>query len=110
MADSANINITIYSKPACVQCTGTLTHLQSKKNADGEPLAANIDFGYIDATRDEAAFDFVTNTLGARQMPVGVARAEDGTVIDWWTGFNPDKLDEWVAKAGLLDKRVAVAA
>jgi glutaredoxin-like protein NrdH len=108
MADSA-ITLTIYSKPACVQCTGTLRHLETKKNTAGEKLAANKDFGYIDATQDEAAFDFIANTLGTRQMPVGVARGEDGKVLDWWTGFNPDKLDEWVGKAGLLEAE-AVAA
>ena len=70
----------------------------------------NPPFGYIDATQDEAAFDFIANTLGTRQMPVGVARDEDGNVLDWWTGFNPDKLDEWVGKAGLLGEKAAVAA
>ncbi len=109
MADSA-ATLTIYSKPACVQCTGTLRHLESKKNAEGEKLKANKDFDYIDATQDEAAFDFIANTLGTRQMPVGVARDEDGNVLDWWTGFNPDKLDEWVGKAGLLGEKAAVAA
>ncbi len=103
------ITLTIYSKPNCVQCTGTLRHLESKKNDAGEKLAANKDFDYIDATKDMEAFDFIANTLGTRQMPVGVARDADGNVLDHWTGFNPDKLDEWVSKAGLLEAD-AVAA
>ncbi|MEM9468888.1 MAG: glutaredoxin-like protein NrdH [Pseudomonadota bacterium] len=72
--------ITVYSKPACVQCTAT-TQAMDKKG---------IEYLYVDLTEDAAAMEKVTN-LGYRQAPVVVAGD------DHWAGFRPDKI------AGLLE-------
>lgn len=85
--------LTLYSKPGCVQCTGSVRHLKSKgfKAEDG-------DYVYTDVTEDPAAYDFVVNTLQNLQMPTLVVRdIESGEILDKWTGYNPDKLDAWVA-------------
>lgn len=69
------MTITVYSKPACVQCTATLRALDAK----------GLDYAVIDLTEDEAAFALVTE-LGYRQAPVVVA---DGA---HWAGFRPDMI------------------
>lgn len=87
--------LTLYSKPGCVQCTGTAKHLERKgfKHEDG-------DYVYTDVTTDPEAYDFVVNTLQNLQMPTLVVRdTATGEIMDKWTGFNPDKLDAWVASA-----------
>lgn len=67
------MTITVYSKPACVQCTATTRAL----------AARGLDFQVIDLTQDEAAFSRVSD-LGYRQVPVVVAGEEH------WSGFRPD--------------------
>lgn len=67
--------ITVYSKPACVQCTATTRELDRK----------GISYKYIDLTEDESAMDTVKD-LGYMQAPVVVAGE------DHWSGFRPDKI------------------
>ncbi|WOI56228.1 glutaredoxin-like protein NrdH [Palleronia sp. LCG004] len=67
------MTITVYSKPACVQCTATTRAL----------AARGLDYEVIDLTEDEAAFAHVAG-LGYRQAPVVVAGEEH------WAGFRPD--------------------
>jgi glutaredoxin len=96
MADSAT-TLTLYSKPGCVQCTGSVRHLSSKgfKHENG-------DYVYIDVTTDPEAYDFVVNGLKNLQMPTLVVRDTEGNITDKWTGYDPDKLDEWVKSASLV--------
>ncbi|SFJ38875.1 glutaredoxin-like protein NrdH [Celeribacter neptunius] len=68
-------NITVYSKPACVQCTATTRAL------DARGLAYDI----IDLTEDADAMNHVTG-LGYRQAPVVIAGE------DHWSGFRPDMI------------------
>jgi glutaredoxin-like protein NrdH len=70
------MTITVYTKPSCVQCDAT------KRTLD------KIGVGYtaIDVTQDEAAFDMLVEK-GFKAMPV--VNAGD----DWWSGFNPEKLN-----------------
>lgn len=69
------MTITVYSKPACVQCTATTRALDAK----------GIVYRLIDLTADTDAYAFVT-ALGYRQAPVVV------TDTDHWSGFNPIKI------------------
>lgn len=67
--------ITVYSKPACVQCTATTREMDKK----------GIEYQYVDLTEDDAAMETVAN-MGYRQAPVVVAGD------DHWAGFRPDKI------------------
>lgn len=69
------MSITVYSKPACVQCTATTRAL------DAKGLAYRI----IDLTEDDDAMQLVTS-LGYRQAPVVVAGEAH------WAGFRPDMI------------------
>jgi len=69
------MTITVYSKPACVQCTATTRALDAR----------GIDYSVIDLTKDSAALEMVT-ALGYRQAPVVVAGEAH------WAGFRPDMI------------------
>lgn len=69
------MSITVYSKPACVQCTATTRAL------DARGLAYDV----IDLTEDAAAMERVV-ALGYRQAPVVVAGDAH------WAGFRPDMI------------------
>jgi glutaredoxin-like protein NrdH len=69
------MSITVYSKPACVQCTATTRALAAK----------GLSYELVDLTLDEAAMERVTG-LGYRQVPVVMAGD------DHWAGFRPDKI------------------
>lgn len=67
--------ITVYSKPACVQCTATTREMDKK----------GVEYQYIDITEDADAMQTITD-LGYRQVPV-VIHGDDH-----WGGFRPDKI------------------
>jgi glutaredoxin-like protein NrdH len=67
--------ITVYSKPACVQCTATTRALDAR----------GIAYHVIDLTADEAAMERVV-AMGYRQAPVVVAGDAH------WAGFRPDMI------------------
>ncbi|QGZ35823.1 glutaredoxin-like protein NrdH [Stappia indica] len=69
------MSITVYSKPACVQCTATTRALSAK----------GLAFDLVDLTLDEQAMARVSE-LGYRQVPVVMAGDEH------WAGFRPDKI------------------
>lgn len=69
------MSITVYSKPACVQCTATTRALEAR----------GLDFEVVDLTEDAAAMEMVTG-LGYRQAPVVVAGDAH------WAGFRPDMI------------------
>lgn len=69
------MTITVYSKPACVQCTATTRAL------DARGLAYDI----VDLTEDADAMARVQQ-MGYRQAPVVVAGDEH------WAGFRPDMI------------------
>ena len=74
--------VTLYSKPACVQCVGTERYL---KNLD-------IPYEKIDISQDEAAYNLVAG-LGYQQVPVVVV--PDTYEImggEHWSGLQPDNL------------------
>lgn len=69
------MTVTVYSKPACVQCTATTRALEQR----------GVPFHVIDLTQDDDAMETV-QSLGYRQVPVVVAGE------DHWAGFRPDKI------------------
>ena len=71
------MTITVYSKPACVQCTATTRALDAK----------GIVYRLIDLTLDAAAMERVVS-LGYRQAPVVIAGDAH------WAGFRPDMIGQ----------------
>jgi len=69
------MTITVYSKPACVQCTATTRALDAR----------GIDYSVVDLTEDAEAMARV-QALGYRQAPVVVAGEAH------WAGFRPDMI------------------
>lgn len=69
------MSITVFSKPACVQCDATYRALDK----------AGLEYTVVDITEDAEALDSV-KALGYQQAPVVFA---DG---DHWSGYRPDKV------------------
>ena len=67
------MSITVYSKPACVQCTATTRALEAR----------GLDYKVVDLTQNDDAMTQVSE-LGYRQVPVVIAGEEH------WAGFRPD--------------------
>jgi glutaredoxin-like protein NrdH len=75
------MTITVYSKPACVQCDAT------KRALKGSGLA----FEVVDITQDDGAREHVLS-LGYLQAPVVVAGDEH------WSGYRPDRIKALAAQ------------
>ncbi|MBW4964035.1 glutaredoxin-like protein NrdH [Sulfitobacter sp. CW3] len=71
------MTITVYSKPACVQCTATTRALDLR----------GLEYRVIDLTQDAEAMQSVTE-MGYRQVPVVVAGDAH------WAGFRPDMIGQ----------------
>ncbi len=69
------MNITVYTKPTCVQCNATYKALDKK----------GLAYEVVDISEDSQARDFVME-LGYQQAPVVVAGEEH------WSGFRPDRI------------------
>ncbi|WP_285724429.1 glutaredoxin-like protein NrdH [Psychromicrobium xiongbiense] len=69
------MTVTVYTKPACVQCNATYRALDRK----------GITYHSVDVSQDPAALERV-RALGYLQAPVVV------TDEDHWSGFRPDKI------------------
>lgn len=69
--------ITVYSKPACVQCTATRKALDK----------SGVEYTVIDISVDDVPRDLVFE-LGYTSVPVVVAGDQH------WSGFRPDLLAE----------------
>lgn len=75
------MTITVFSKPACVQCDATYRSLDK----------LGLDYTIVDITRDAEAVASV-KSLGYQQAPVVFAGG------DHWSGFRPDKIRSLVAQ------------
>jgi glutaredoxin-like protein NrdH len=75
------MTVTVYTKPACVQCNATYRALDGK----------GIEYEIFDVSEDEKALAMVKE-LGYMQAPVVVAGDEH------WSGFRPDKIAELASK------------
>ncbi len=69
------MSITVYSKPACVQCTATTRALDKQ----------GLDYNVVDISADADAYAVVEG-LGYRQVPVVIAGDRH------WAGFRPDMI------------------
>jgi glutaredoxin-like protein NrdH len=76
------MTITVYSKPACVQCNATYKALDR----------AGLPYRTVDVSADREARDYVM-ALGYLQAPVVVADGEH------WSGFRPDRIKALTAGA-----------
>jgi glutaredoxin-like protein NrdH len=69
------MTITVYTKPACVQCTATYKALDKQ----------GITYDSVDISLNTEARDYVM-ALGYLQAPVVVTENEH------WSGFRPDRI------------------
>jgi glutaredoxin-like protein NrdH len=76
------LSITVYTKPACVQCNATYKALDK----------AGVQYTSVDISLNPEARDFVM-ALGYLQAPVVVAGDEH------WSGFRPDRIKALAASA-----------
>ena len=76
------MTVTVYTKPACVQCNATYKALDKQ----------GIAYETVDITADGDARDYVL-ALGYLQAPVVVAGN------DHWSGFRPDRIKTLPNKA-----------
>ncbi|WP_296249624.1 glutaredoxin domain-containing protein [uncultured Stenotrophomonas sp.] len=72
-------NVTVYSRPACVQCKATYMALDK----------AGIEYEVIDLATDAESLEMVTKELGYMKAPVVIVEYADGTA-EHWSGFRPD--------------------
>ncbi|ANC32959.1 glutaredoxin-like protein NrdH [Isoptericola dokdonensis] len=75
------MSVTVYSKPACVQCDATYRALDRK----------GVEYTVVDITQDAEALEMVRG-LGYLQAPVVVAGE------DHWSGFRPDRISSVAAQ------------
>jgi len=80
------VNVTLLSKPSCVQCTASVRGMNGKK----------LPFTKIDMSVDATALE-LARSLGYMQAPVTTVTS-DGEIVDHWSGYRPDKIDEWTGK------------
>lgn len=76
------MSITVYSKPACMQCKATEKAL----------MKAGLEFTTVDISVDDEARDYVM-ALGYVQAPVVEANGEH------WSGFRPERIKGLLAAA-----------
>jgi glutaredoxin-like protein NrdH len=80
------MNINVYSKPNCPQCTATYRKLK----------ALGLPFNSTDVTEDADALAII-RALGYQQAPVVVVR-EGAQIKEHWSGFRPDLLKKYEVK------------
>ena len=79
------MNITVYTKPACVQCNATYKALEKQ----------GIAYETVDISLDTEGRDYVM-ALGYLQAPVVVVSQDNH-----WSGFRPDRIKA-LAGSGVL--------
>lgn len=75
------MSITVYTKPACVQCNAT------KKALD----RAGLEYNLVDISLDDEAREYVL-ALGYLQAPVVEVNGEH------WSGFRPERIRDLAAQ------------
>jgi glutaredoxin-like protein NrdH len=75
------MNVTVYTKPSCVQCNATYRHLDKR----------GISYNVVDLSQSPEALELV-RALGYLQAPVVIV--DNDLWGDHWSGFRPDKIDE----------------
>jgi len=85
--------VTVYTKPACVQCNATHTALDKQ----------GVAYQKVDITQDAGARDYVMS-LGHLQAPVVVAGDQH------WSGFRPDRIKALSNPAAFASDATAISA
>lgn len=81
------MKITVYSKPACVQCDATYRTLDKR----------GIKYDTVNLIEDPEALNFVRGLDPSyAAAPVVLVEFEDGTSAHW-SGYSPDRLERLVA-------------
>ena len=76
------MTVTVYTKPACVQCNMTYRALDK----------LGIQYNTVDITEDPAALELI-KSMGYLQAPVVIAGENH------WSGFQPDKINALASAA-----------
>lgn len=79
--------VTVYTKPACVQCNATYRALDK----------AGIGYVSVDVTTAPAALEYITDELGYSQAPVVIVNEDEE---NHWSGFRPDKISDLAEAIG----------
>jgi glutaredoxin-like protein NrdH len=93
MTTSRDLSVTVYTKPACVQCNATDRALDKQRVA----------YRKVDITQDAGARDYIL-ALGHLQAPVVVAGNQH------WSGFRPDRIRALTNQEILSSDAAAVSA
>lgn len=75
------MTVELLSKPACVQCNMT------KRSFDKNGL----EYSVTDLVQDANALA-LAKELGHMSAPVVLVKDADGTIVDHWSGFQPEKI------------------
>lgn len=98
---SASFSLLVLTKPDCVQCSSTYRSLGKKKLA----------YSSVDISLPErAGWHAKAKDLGYMQAPVVLVLDLEGNIIDHWSGFRPDKLEEYSEKAKAETQVLELAA
>jgi glutaredoxin-like protein NrdH len=93
MTTSHDLSVTVYTKPACVQCNATYRALDKQ----------GVAYRKVDITQDAGARDYIM-ALGHLQAPVVVAGNQH------WSGFRPDRIKALTNPALCASDTAAVSA
>ncbi|GAA1453396.1 glutaredoxin-like protein NrdH [Nesterenkonia lacusekhoensis] len=85
--------VTVYSRPACVQCNATYMALDK----------AGVEYEVINLATDSESLELVRTEMGYMQAPVVIAEYADGTA-EHWSGFRPDKIAEHITSHTTQEK------
>ena len=80
--------MTVYSKPACVQCTMTYRALDK----------AGVTYTVVDVTLNAAALEYVSEDLGYSAAPIVVVDEHNH-----WSGFRPDRIAALAQSTAITD-------
>ena len=78
------VAVVLYTKNDCFGCGKTKEKLDEN----------SIFYTAVNVEEDAAAFHYVTEVLGYRQMPVVIASTPEGDVV--WSGLQPAKIREHI--------------
>ena len=78
------IAVTVYTKSECWGCGKTKSLLDK----------AGVEYTEVDMENDQAAYDYVTKTLGYKQAPTLFVSSPEGDVH--WSGLQPTKIREHI--------------
>lgn len=93
------MNLELYTRPSCMQCTATKRRLDKHGIAYAEHTLAN----------HPAVVDDL-KARGFMAAPGVILRASDGGILDAWGGMNPAKIDAAVHRIREADAAAYLAA